>query len=91
MARGDLRGSEGARGGGESNDHRYKNWNGSDGVILGGVRNIYSWVEVLMFDMIAFPIYFILGYLVVKIFNNLCGYFNYNDFFLSANKNLSKA
>ena len=45
MARGDLRGSEGARGGGESNDHRYKNWNGSDGVILGGVRNIYSWVE----------------------------------------------
>ena len=45
MARGGLRGSEGARGGGESNDHRSRSWNGPDGVILGGVCNIYSWVE----------------------------------------------
>ena len=29
--------SEGARGGGESNDHMSGSWNGPDGVILGGV------------------------------------------------------
>ena len=32
-----LSGSEGARGGGESNDHMFGSWNGPDGVILGGV------------------------------------------------------